>query len=386
MARHTLNARIDRTRSKSKVKDTLKDTKRPPRTPLTGPLRLAQQEGVVCSIGPHSGGDARIVRNWYTFPITPESIGPASAGLWTDTQIVGFGEAGSFGGRGLDSLSFSGVLEPPRFYYGTVRPPELERRFPGASWGGIDELEMRRFVMRSTIPPDPAYTNTSPGVPPLRNPQTGGPFDRGVVTEDGAHAGPNQFMDPHAFRQMLEDACKAGEIVHIVLGEDYGWNHECSIREFAWRFEDPDPDVLYFDIALREHRERKLLGVKNTKKPKKPVISTKAGDTLRSIAIREWGDPTKWKFIHGLNKSTISGLWRYPKSGDQPESIGHKVKGREKGHVVGSKKKKGVKGGKFDYFDVGADDKFRKGVRLRVMKRKRGADKPGGLKGSRNNK
>jgi hypothetical protein len=203
-----------------------------------------------------SGTGGRHFKNYQVqFPLTPESIPVQTAAIWNDVQIVGLGERASFGGRALDNIAFSGVLE-----WGTIV--------------GSGEVLM---------------------------PQLG---------STGGHT----YWQPGFFRQKLRAAMKDGEILGLrigqndVQGEETPWDGFVSIRDFTWRFEDPDPAVIYYDISFKQHQERGLYGVPE-KIPRHQKVVTRDNDSLGAIATREFKDRGKWSHIRNLNKSRIGALW-----------------------------------------------------------------------------
>lgn len=359
-----------------------------------GPLAARTQarrspvdKGVAVSIGPVAKSN-QWVQEWMTFPLTPETLPVAVSGSWNDVQIVGAGERSSFVGPNLDVITFSGILEPPEFYIAS----EAAGLFSGVTdrVGAMDAAYEAERLRQAGFQP-----GLNPGIPDL------GDGTNGVVMQSGARAGPNVYYEPHAFKKCIEGAVKNGEIVKLVVGDDYGWTGHASIREFNWRYEDPDPDTLYFDITFKQHVTRKLRAAQQKRKePKHSTIVTKKGDTLKKIAVREWGEVSKWTMIRDLNKYTLSQLWYYgKKDGESPESIGKRIAGKKYGHKVGLKGAKVTSvyfnsagnpinaGAKvshakdvkqhFDLTDMSGDTHFRAGVRLKVKKDAAGPKKVG---------
>jgi LysM repeat protein len=323
-------------------------------------------KGVAVSIGPVSEG-SQWVQEWMTFPVTPESLPVSVSGIWNDTQIIGLGEASVFAGSAQDTISFSGILEPPEYYIGGLSTMQVEPTL-GPNERGAMNVAYERERLRQSGFSEAEIASGLPGVPALSD------GSQGVVMQSGARAGPNVYYEPHAFKKCIEGAVKHGEIVKLVVGDDYGWTGQASIRDFTWRYEDPDPDTLYFDITFRQHRVRKLRAAQQKRKsPKHPHVTTKSGDTLKKIAVREWGEASKWTMIRDLNKHELAQLWYYgKKDNESPPSVGHKIKGKH-GFKVGLKGSashpKDVKD-HFDLTDFSGDTKFRGGVRLVVQKSK----------------
>jgi hypothetical protein len=271
----------------------------------------ATNKGVVVSVGP-ANLDNEVIKYWVTFPVTPESIPIASAATWESKAIIGLGEVADFGGRVLQTVQFSGMLEPVARYRGDGEP----------------------------------------------------------IMQRGAQVIGNTRYEPHAFKDLMIRAMHAGEIVRVIVGDDLGWNKLCSIREFAWRYEDPDPDTLYFDVSFSEHRPRRLAGVKTRRKPKHRIYQTKYGDTLKSVATKQWGDITMWKYLFKLNRRALMKLWYDPDDFRDNRSVGdRKTKGS---YNVRDKRTKG----KFDIKEFRGDTRFRAGVRLQMFpKPKKGKGK-----------
>jgi hypothetical protein len=375
--------------------------------------------GIVVCIGPASD-DNRIIREWFTLPLTPESLPVAASGNWQDGRyaILG-GETSRFVGANLDTVSFSGVLEPPAFY----EPANVAQRIGGLDFGspypegaGIGDL-VTQITATVTLTPG-VKTNVSvqstqgwrgsgivfinqvrctydgitatafSGVQPtsLGTPVTFGvtgtpiyattPRDlspdgqidplaafadsqavstrnlysrmgipyysggTGVVMQVGAHAGPEEYFEPHEMGEMLYEACRHGEVVRLIMGDHWGYNDEVAIREFAWRFEDPDPDTLYFNISFREYREPASLvpGAKQMKKGKrnKPThYVTRYGDRLADICVKFHFDPHAWTKIVTLNRRKLELLYRYPTGYPQgknnTQTFGDRITGRSDG-------------------------------------------------------
>lgn len=454
--------------------------------------RAPQDLGVVVSVGPIAPSHNRFVKGWMTFPLTPETIPVQHAGNWNDVSVVGLGEVPHFVGRSLDTLQFSGILEPPKYYvtattYGlnpshsTIPRTDyflgdgVKQQFDlgeapaingsvqvfvngkpmtrlsdwltdadlqtprgeyckevgfsgpppaGASirvnymkydkavgdverFGPVDEARENDAQFRDRLP---AWTldsqgranasGASRGIPPL---VTAHNTQIRAVMEDGARAGPNNYYEPHAFKNIMENCAKSGERMRLCVGDDYGWYGIAVVRDFGWRYEDPDPDVLYFDITFREYREPVLKGTTTRKEPTSASVVTKEGDTLKKIALYNWGDPGKWEMLRNINYTQIAQLWYYRKDdkptktrGDSeadPGSVGHKIKGKKYGFQIGYGKTNLAEGvpesfaieeqelftgtttppayylyrdqkNHFDMRDFDGDIKFRAGVRL----------------------
>lgn len=375
--------------------------------------------GIVVCIGP-TDDDNRFIREWFTLPLTPESLPIAASGNWQDGRyaVLG-GETSRFVGANLDTVSFSGILEPPAFY----EPNNLAQRLGGLDFGspypegaGIGSL-LTQLTATVTLTPgsktnvsvvstsgwrssgivfvnqvrctyDGLTATTFVGVQPtnLSSPVTFGvtgtplyvttPRDimpdgqidplqafadsqavstrnllsrmgipyytggTGVVMQVGAHAGPEEYFEPHEMAEMLYEACRHGEVVRLIMGDHWGYNDEVAIREFQWRFEDPDPDTLYFNISFREYREPASLvpGAKAGKKGKrnKPThYVTKYGDRLADICVKFHFDPHAWTKIVVLNRRKLERLWRYPTGYPQgkgtTQTFGARITGRNDG-------------------------------------------------------
>jgi hypothetical protein len=216
-------------------------------------LNEIESEGIPVVLEGLGGPHFRHMR--IRLPLTPEAIPIQASAAWNDVQIIGIGERANFAGRNLDVISFSGVLEP------------------------------------------------------------------GIVLDDGAvhmqnqaTTGQTMYWHPGYFRDKLRSAMKDGEVMRLTVGmadvdgEQTPWDGEVSIRDFTWRFEDPDPSVLYYDITFKQHLTRQLYGVRE-KLPRHTKIITRDNDTLGALATREWKDRHKWANIRNINKKRIGALW-----------------------------------------------------------------------------
>lgn len=412
--------------------------------------RAPQDLGVVVSVGPIAPSHNRFVKGWMTFPLTPESIPVQHTGNWNDVSIVGLGEVPHFVGRALDTLQFSGILEPPKYYVGAttyglnpvrssiprtdyfvadgvqttftltggpalngsvqvfvggassarlgawlsdadlssprgdycslvsfVSPPasgatirvnymKYDKAVGDAEqFGPLDEARENDAQFRDRLPTwtldsqgRATASGTERGIPPL---VTANNTQLRAVMEDGARAGPNNYYEPHAFKNIMENCAKSGERMRLCVGDDYGWYGIAVVRDFSWRYEDPDPDVLYFDITFREYREPALKGTTTRKEPTQTTYLTKDGDTLKKIALYQYGDPTKWELLRNINYAQIAKLWYYRKDdkpvktrGDSdadPGSVGHKIAGKKYGFQIGYGKTNLAPGVSPDFID-----------------------------------
>jgi hypothetical protein len=304
-------------------------------------VRPPVSNGVAVSIGPIHGGEHDIVRHWMTFPVTPSSIPIAGDANYLDGLFnVAGDERASFAGRTLETVQFSGELEPPRVYY-----PTRERE------DYLEAIGAGRWI-----------------------PDQGG--------DHLAHAGPAAFVEPHIFTSVLTGIRDTGERVRLVIGDQYGWNGIVTCRSFAWRYEDPDPDVLYYDVTFREDARRSLHRVKTPKSApgkQRGTYTTKSGDTLHEIALKQLGDQSKWKHIRDLNDDKLGRLWFYPDPNHKHKgTLGPKVQGRKTGYQLG---KKGVA-------KLGGNVELRAGIELKLRETKDGHDKKskGGHHGNRDTK
>jgi hypothetical protein len=170
------------------------------------------------------------------------------------------------------------------------------------------------------------------------------------------------FYDSHDLCQLLEDCCNAGEIVRMIIGDQYGYNDTVSIRTFTWRYDDPDPDVISYDITCRQHRSNQLPTGPTISHGKKQIpksYTTRNGDTLTSIAIKVYGKGSDWTRLVQLNLRLLERLWIYPDDHAKPpsykpgkESVGPAEKGK-KGRQVGPIKHAGLGVGPLTYLRVG---------------------------------
>jgi hypothetical protein len=142
----------------------------------------------------------------------------------------------------------------------------------------------------------------------------------GVMMMDGATAGFGSFVDPLVFKEILEEVVLSGEFVRIAIGDEYGYNEIVSIRSFLWRYEDPDPDTLYYDLAARsETAQKSLVAMSQSSASKNRTAKhthhvVKDGQTLRTIASSEGlgADATGVGIIIKLNLHLLGSLWVYP--------------------------------------------------------------------------
>jgi hypothetical protein len=342
--------------------------------------------GVAVSIGPIHGGEHDIVRHWMTFPVTPSSIPIAGDANYLDGLFnVAGDERASFAGRTLETVQFSGELEPPRVYYPTREREDYLEAIGAGRWipdQGGDHLAYSQDEDQA------AYVlafRRSRSVSTIGRGQIMVPHNLGgtsVVVRDGAHAGPAAFVEPHIFTSVLTGIRDTGERVRLVIGDQYGWNGIVTCRSFAWRYEDPDPDVLYYDVTFREDARRTLHRVKTPKSApgkQRGTYTTKSGDTLHEIALKQLGDQSKWKHIRDLNDDKLGRLWFYPDPNHKHKgTLGPKVQGRKNGYQLG---KKGVA-------KLGGNVELRAGIELKLRETKDGHDKKskGGHHGNRDTK
>lgn len=333
-------------------------------------------EGVIVSIGPDELSDDQLIDSWVTFHMTPEILPVAHAANWTSLNVVGAGEFIGWGGRNLDTVTFSGQLEPPEYWVqGAPGGRSFERQF----------LEQAIIDAGGRVRDDEAAD---------------APYGF-AVPQDGAHteAGPdNPYIEAHAMKEWLEALEKHGCIIRLVIGDRFGFNDLAVIEAFTWRYEDPDPDTLYYDISFKEFREHDSFGAEAGQDPRFETYTTKKNDTLRKISQHAFGTGSKWRTILNLNRRVIGGLWWYPDQANphpQPNgklppnwrsskrgSIGDKLSGRHDGFQIGFKRIDGKK----EIIDP--DLEFRAGVVLRIKAKKKKGHKKGdngnGKKGTKN--
>jgi hypothetical protein len=310
-----------------------------------------QSEGIQISIGPGPGKmTRREIKFWLTFHVTPETI-PIQHGATWERHRTATGEYPDFSGRNLDGVSFSGRLEPPMMYVpkkGLIGPDGDHTRFDE---GVVSEERARKLLNSAWV---------TSGRPPDPGPDY-------VVMEDGAYAGPRYYLEPHAFKERLERATKRGEVMRLVIGDNFGWNKHAFIEDFSWRFEDPDPDVLLYDITFTEWRAHdQVKGSKSQREdPKELKYTTKKGDTLSKISKKMWGVEFKWRDIWELNKQRIGKLWWYPDENTDEAATGKPKGWRDRGSI-------GRKIGGRTGFQLGKDNRipadleFRAGIQLRI--------------------
>jgi hypothetical protein len=133
--------------------------------------------------------------------------------------------------------------------------------------------------------------------------------------------------------------------------------------------------VILYEISFKQHRELKPVTAstesnKKGKTPRDNTYTTNKGDTLHSIAVREWGQGGKWRSIFALNRQVIADLWWYPDSPSESKadwkdkgSIGPKIPNRSDGFQISSK----VSGNSGDW--IPPDLPFRADVQLRITPR-----------------
>jgi hypothetical protein len=191
-----------------------------------------EQHGIQISVGPYDKEDLQF---WVTFPVTPTVIPVQTAAEWVSTRLLHGGERIAFGGRNLDVVPFEGRLEPPLYYtHGSLRAGES----PEAK--EINDSLLNKLMNQAHISGAGAPFNI------------GG--DNGVVMQEGAVAGQN-YLEAQAFADLLTNIKDKGEVIRLIIGDDFGWNNPAVITEFTYRWEDVDPDVLLFNISFKEFRE-----------------------------------------------------------------------------------------------------------------------------------
>ena len=174
------------------------------------PYRPTQEKGIKITIGPHDGVH---VRNWFTFPVTPESIPVAGGANWVSRYTLEGGEMVGFGGRNLDTISFAGRLEPPNYYVigGVTSIPGIE--------GQALNVDLLENLQNAAL--------ISGGEPLGFSGE-----DVRVVMQDGAYAGQN-YLEAQAFVDLLDAAQKDGEVMRLQIGDNFGWNHTAFIESFC---------------------------------------------------------------------------------------------------------------------------------------------------------
>jgi hypothetical protein len=340
----------------------------PPRPPIPN--------GIVVAFGPASKKNT-IITAKCALPLTPASIQIQAGGNWTDgIYPVRGDERSQFAGAMLENISFSARLEPPEFYvvnpanYGSTAnaqqaaqagispPPPLA----GYVLGSYDSAQANNEYNLQTKYFGGAF-GSAPPVP-------GGNGGEIVAQPGGIAPAGYQWHEPHDFCALLEASCNAGEYVRLIIGDQYMVNCIISIRTFTWYYEDPDPDVINFDLTARGHRVDPT-----TPKPKtmSGTYTTQAGDTLYSIGAQySGGGSTNAAKIFQYNVSRLASLWLYP----DPRATASKYfvakSGPGYGDSVGPYEV-GVSGGqqlkKIRYFNVDGLTQFtylREGISLRL--------------------
>lgn len=283
------------------TKSVLAQPRTKPQVSRPAPNRPDVGDGIAVSIGPvlDAGGPGRVVlRSWLTFPMTPASIPVSGAAMWSDGKMLagkGQKERTSFIGPTTEAVGFEGRLEPPAYY------ATSSHVISGVQVDGTVNQAAEAGAYKGP------GTSSTPGMPyPV-----GSGMVR-VVMEQGARGGPSYFLEPHAFRETLRALRDAGEVIRLVVGDQYGWNKQVTVRDFTWRYEDPDPDVILYSISFKEFNSPKLAVARGTKKTATNASTyvTRHGDTLSRIAARELKDSAKWKTLLKLNTSRLADMMR----------------------------------------------------------------------------
>ena len=100
--------------------------------PIVAPPRAPADLGVIVAVGPLSPGDDldlphnKTFPHWVLLPLTPASISIQAQGNWTDGLFpVNGPEHAMYAGMSLETISFSGRLEPPAYYTNATRVGKL---------------------------------------------------------------------------------------------------------------------------------------------------------------------------------------------------------------------------------------------------------------------
>jgi hypothetical protein len=168
-----------------------------------------------------------------------------------------------------------------------------------------------------------------------------------------------------------------GAVYNLTVEGDNSFVVEGIAVHNSWKYEDPDPDTILYDITFKQHRELHATTAstessKKRKEPKHKTYVTREGDTLHDIAVREWGQGDKWKAILNLNRQVIAKLWWYPSTPKEGSanwkdkgSVGPKIPARAGGFQISSKVS-----GQGDW--ISPDLPFRADVELRLAPRRTG--------------
>jgi hypothetical protein len=317
---------------------------RPPARQAPSPNRPNAGEGIAVSIGPVNA-DNEVLKWWVTFPVTPAEIPVAGDANYSGPKpraAPGYGAPNTFIGPATEQVAFDGRLEPPLYYLrnGT-------RTVDGINVGTLNpdaEENLAKAILSGNSQSRPYPARIGRG-------------DLIVVMDTGARAGPSQFFEPHAFRALLSGIRDRGEIIRLVIGDQYGWNERVQIPSFTWRWSDPDPDVLLYSVTFTTVVSYSLGTVgKDTGSSAPASCLTRKDDTLSKIAGAQLHDAEQWRALLKLNSSNLARLYQYPPIGS--ESLrghllsDHKIEGRPVAPKVGSG---GVK-------RISPDDRFTAGI------------------------
>src|ERR1700682_3237589 len=163
------------------------------------PYRPTQEHGIKITIGPHDGVH---IRQWYTFPVTPEAIPMQTGANWVSRYTLEGGEITGFGGRNLDAIAFTGRLEPPDYYI-VQGVTDAE----GLRGEAIDTDLLETLQNAALITGEPLRFADDH----VR-----------VVMQTGAYAGQN-YLEAQAFVDLLDAAEKDGEVMRLLIGDNFGW-------------------------------------------------------------------------------------------------------------------------------------------------------------------
>jgi len=281
--------------------------------------RPSPDDGIAVSLGPAEDPAAppnAIFTSWTTLPLTPSVLPVQIAGLWSDKQVVAGGQRSSFGGPENASIAFSGQLEEPAYYTSAANANSIAALSAGA-------LNPAGVSGEGSIPGGAPFAGTT--VPP----EAAGAFG-GVVVQWGGQGGFTKFVDAHTYKDMLEAACEAGEILRLVIGDEHGWNGLVSLRSFTWKYEDPDADVINYEFTAKRWVPPGSL-VATAQGSSDQWYAVQAGDSLSKIASAKLHkhDQAAINTLIKLNLKQLGELWEYADSrygakGKQGHSAGPK--------------------------------------------------------------
>lgn len=123
----------------------------------------------------------------------------------------------------------------------------------------------------------------------------------------------SNLITPSKSVELVDEWRKEGKVIRLII-TDTKINMPVIIEHFRWGERDGTRDI-YFEIILREYRYLKAPTKKATIVPKRPVppqpptqrtYTVVSGDCLWNIAVKYYGDGSKFPVIHNANKDKIN--------------------------------------------------------------------------------